>query len=468
MKGFCDEVLKEMDNNLKSVTSKSNTKHNKGNKRVRHHKPYWTDELTTVWRKMVLAEKLFNKCKGPYNIKTRLKLDYINARGTFDKLLRKSERAYNQKLISDIEEVCTNNPKEFWKHIQNLGPKRNNVIPMKVRMGEEIVTDKNVVLQTWKNDFSGLFEGAAGNDVIFDNDFLVEVENDVQAREHVMASDMYRKNGSINGEITLGEVEQSVNKLKCKKACGIDNIPNEVLRNPDIVKFLTVFMNVCLKIEELPLTWLKAIIKPIPKSPSKDPFIPLNYRGISLLSCVSKVFSSIVNKRIVSYYESADLLVDEQNGFRKGRSCQEHLYVLTSVVNSRWSQGKSTFAAFIDLEKAFDSVDRVLLFYRLLCYNIDGKVYSIIHKLYSKTIACLKLNDTLTDWFDVLLGVRQGDSLSPTLFNLFINELAQLVRDLKLGVNIGNETVSVLLYADDMVFISKSEKELQDGHRGGG
>jgi hypothetical protein len=110
-----------------------------------------------------------------------------------------------------------------------------------------------------------------------------------------------------------------------------------------------------------------------------------------------------------------DLIVDEQNGFRKKRSCEEHIFTLTSLIKKRINDNMSTFVALIDLEKAFDCIDRTLLLYRLLCNNIDGKVYTIIKRMYTNTTSCLKLNNIFTDWFEVTCGVRQGDNLSPTL-----------------------------------------------------
>ena len=80
--------------------------------------------------------------------------------------------------------------------------------------------------------------------------------------------------------------------------------------------------------------------------------MPLNYRGISLLSCTSKVLSGILNARIYKYCELMDLIVDEQNGFRKKRSCEEHIFTLTSLVKKRLNDNMSTFVAFIDLDKS--------------------------------------------------------------------------------------------------------------------
>ena len=101
----------------------------------------------------------------------------------------------------------------------------------------------------------------------------------------------------------------------------------------------------------------------------------MNYRGISLISCIAKIYSSILNFTVSAYLEDSKILVEEQNGFGKGRSCEDHIFVLSSVIKSKKKtpENKSVFAAFIDMSKAFDCINRDFLFYKLLKNNIGGK-----------------------------------------------------------------------------------------------
>ncbi len=122
---------------------------------------------------------------------------------------------------------------------------------------------------------------------------------------------------------------------------GIDKIPNEVLKKHDVMLILFQLYVKCFDSGLEPSLWLKAVITPIPKSSTKDPFVPSNYRGISLLSWVCKVFSGIINRRISNYRELLDLFVDEQNGLRKNRSCTDHIYTFTSLISNRCSENKS-------------------------------------------------------------------------------------------------------------------------------
>ena len=122
---------------------------------------------------------------------------------------------------------------------------------------------------------------------------------------------------------------------------------------------------------------------------------------------------------------------------------------------------KHVFCAIIDFKKAFDSINEDLLFYRLLSYNIDGKICKAIKSVYKDTVCTVKINDYITEYSDVLYGVKQGDNLTPTLFNLLINNLASQIKELHCGIKIGIKQVSILLYTNDIVLLSDSEKGLQ-------
>ena len=266
----------------------------------------------------------------------------------------------------------------------------------------------------------------------------------------------------INADITYEEVEQVVRSLKPNKSPGIDGIPNEVLKQKDVILLLWKLLTLCFKFSLIPTIWLKAVISPIPKGSDKDPYLPLNYRGISLLSNVYKVYSSIINKRITKFCDFNDILADEQNGFRRDRSCIDHIFSLSSIIRNRLAEKKSTFCAFIDMEKAFDKIDRNLIFYSLITYNFKGNIYRAIKSLYSETWACVRLQNSIyTVFFPTITGVLQGDNLSPTLFTLYINDLVAELKKLDIGIKINHQVVSLLLYADDLVLITESEQDLQ-------
>ena len=120
-----------------------------------------------------------------------------------------------------------------------------------------------------------------------------------------------------------------------------------VLKEPAFLTLLWAIVAKCFEQGVVPFIWRQAVITPIPKGRDKDIFTPLNYRGISLLSTVSKVYSSILNSRLSEYLETCGVLCEEQNGFRKGRSCEDHAFVLTNLIQDRIDQQQSTSPSLI-------------------------------------------------------------------------------------------------------------------------
>lgn len=454
---FCKSLTNEMNNYLRYTDSSKAVR-----KRYKNKKPYWNEDLNSLWVEMRDAEKKYTKCKGNKHVKDCLRKTFVEKRNHFDKSLRQAERQYKRNVLIEIDDVCTSNPREFWNHISKLGPRQNAAVPLKVYDENGIVnTDIEFVLNKWKQDFDTLYKCPSNIDSDFNDDFFKEIKSQKNRWEAQMEEPDYECNPELNNPLSFDEIERMVNRLKQRKSTGIDEIPNEVLKNHDVMLLLYYLFVKCFECCIIPSLWLRAIIVPVPKSVTKDPYVPLNYRGISILSCVCKVFSGIINKRIANYCELGDLFVDEQNGFREKRACVDHIFSLTSIIRNRFAESKDTFACFIDMQKAFDWVDRDMLFYKLLSYNIDGKIYKCIKSLYNHPLSCIKVNSYTTDWFETENGVRQGDSLSPTLFAIFINDLAKEINNLNIGIPAGDRKVSILLFADDIVILGENEPDLQ-------
>ncbi len=111
--------------------------------------------------------------------------------------------------------------------------------------------------------------------------------------------------------------------------------------------------------------------------------------------------------------------------------------------------------------KPFDWVDEDLLFFKLLEYNIDENIYNCIKAMYNHPLPCVKLNSNVADWFPTESGVCQSDSLSPTMFAIFINDLASQKKQLNIGTYIENGNICILLFADDIVIQAEDEIKLQ-------
>ena len=143
--------------------------------------------------------------------------------------------------------------------------------------------------------------------------------------------------------------------------------------------------------------WCKEIFTPIPKCSTSDPRDPLSYRGITLTLSAYKLYCSILNNRLLTWWDTRDSIHDEQNGFRKSKSTIDHLSTLTCIIETRKLRKLSTFAVFVDFKKAYDTVNRSLLFRDLndLCIS---KTKWILLKLF-----ILKLNVQL-NWMEIWLS----------------------------------------------------------------
>ena len=359
----------------------------------------------------------------------------------------------------EIEELNTSDPNAFWDHVKRLGPRKNKKIPVEIYDEDGSLNGSiDKVKEKWNSEFGKIY---AGPDKDFDIEFYNSCLIDKMVYEESMKDPLYVENPALNQNFTLAEVEKMVLKRKNKKAMGVDRIPNEILKNKNVIQLLHKLFNNCFSSNMVPGKWLQAIVFPILKNTKSDARIPLNYRGISLLSTISKCYTSLLNFRLQNYLEDESMLVDEQNGFRKGRSCQDHIFTLSSMVRNRNRINLSTYAAFIDFKKAFDYVNRDLLMYKLLKCNVDGHMYQAIKALYQNTTACMQINEHFTSWFPTSCGVRQGDNLSPTLFNLFLNDLALELKSMNCGLKFNGEDLCILLYADDIILLSDSEEHLQ-------
>ena len=199
---------------------------------------------------------------------------------------------------------------------------------------------------------------------------------------------------------------------------------------------------------------------PLHKSGNTDD--PNNFRGICTSSCSGKCFTSIMNTRLNDFLENKEIINKCQIGFRKGYRTADHLLVLKTLIDTYKLKRKPIFACFIDFRKAYDSVWREGLFYKLIINGCSKKFIRLMLSMYCSVNSSVKLNNGITPFFKSYIGVKQGCNLSPTLFNIFVNDIPNLFNSSCDPVKLGNIDLSCLPYADDLVILSESKSGLQN------
>ena len=269
----------------------------------------------------------------------------------------------------------------------------------------------------------------------------------------------------LNNQITQQEIIQSVKTFKSNKSPGPDGICMEMYKNTlnDILPFLHKLFNDIFDTSSFPDDWSRSIITPLHKKGSVSN--PDNYRGISLIDSICKIFMHILSSRLSNWCEHYHVIDESQAGCRKGYSTVDNIFILTSLIQKYLSKKRGRFfCIFIDFKKAFDSIRHDKLWDALERKGIKGKFLDTIKSMYKKLKSCVKTDGNLTPYFDCSIGTRQGCVASPKIFSLFINDLVDYL-------NIKNERgifvtqdineLNVLMFADDVSSFADTVVQLQ-------
>ena len=228
------------------------------------------------------------------------------------------------------------------------------------------------------------------------------------------------ENEFVNAPFNQNEVLSVLGSLK-------SGLINEFFKCSSSVtsKLLMKMFNVILVSGYLPDSWSSGWIVPIYKNKGSR-IDPNNYRGISLINCICKIFTSLISRRITKYCDGVELLGNEQAGFRKNYSTCDHIFALHVLISIYTKVlKKKLYCCFVDYKKAFDSVPMIHLWYKLLSNGINGKILNVNKGLYSTAKSAVKQGSTHGFFFNCEIGVRQGDNLSPLLFALYLNDLQE-------------------------------------------
>ena len=349
-------------------------------------KPWYDGQLDLAKRNFSAARKR----KNPENTRAHSKF--------YKKLLSAKFSSHTKKTAKNLRSLKTKDPKNFFKILKNS----NKSCKSKISVGE------------FEKHFKNL------NEVDYE-----ETETDLIELNLDTDSDILQL---LNAPLTEKELEKALKNLKNNKSAGPDGIVNEQIkatfsRMKDI--YLKLF-NQILDNGIFPETWAIGLIVPIfkKKGSAND---PNSYRGITLISCLAKFFTSVLNNRLKLV---ADKIISQiQAGFREGYSTMDHVFTLLCIFALFKKAKKTIFLAFIDYQKAFDTIWRAELWRKLMKEGIGGKFLNVIKDMYAKSKSCVMVNSQKSDYFSSHAGVRQGENLSPLLFSFYINDLEDYLKN---------------------------------------
>lgn len=259
-------------------------------------------------------------------------------------------------------------------------------------------------------------------------------------------------------EFLKREVEYVIKNLKDNKATGHDKITNEQFKfggNALTLKLTEIF-NEILKTQLIPQDWKKSDIILVFKKGNKHDIA--NYRPITLATALSKILSKLIELRIRRILTEQQ--PREQAGFRKYYSTIDHIHTLNQLIEKTNEHQLHIHLAFIDYTKAFDSIKHNYLIEALRNQGVPETYTNIIKDMY-RNVKSRIITDKIGNYFNIERGVKQGDPLSPLLFNCALEEIIKQTKWNEKGILINGERLNNLRFADDLVIISGNLTELE-------
>lgn len=264
------------------------------------------------------------------------------------------------------------------------------------------------------------------------------------------------KNKQLKAEITKEELNSAISRLKSNKSPGPDGFSPEWYKTfrTELTPILLNIFNIALKEGKTPPTWTEATISVIPKE-GKDRLDCGSYRPISVLNTDYKLYTSILAKRVEKVLPH--LIHTDQTGFISQRQTHDNIRRSLHILSHIQKYKLQALLVSLDAEKAFDSVSWMFLYKTLERFGFHKEFIKGIGTLYNNPTARIKINGYLSDTIKLERGTRQGCGLSPLLFAIYIEPLAQWIRqsDNIKGITINGEQHKIALYADDILIYLK-------------
>lgn len=410
-----------------------------------------TKRKSTPWWNNEVKEKVREK-KEAWKVAVRTqrvedRAEYVRLRNEAKAAVKASKTKSWEEFGNTVESKAREkDTKQFWKIVKSLRGKYGKSI-RSIKEGNKLMTGKEEVLEAWQKHYRKIFEDDDKVDTSITYGPYLEVQNE-----------------DIEGEIHQMEVISAIARMKIGKAAGADGIAPELIKygGPEMMRVLTRIFQKAWNHNKIPDEWRQNLIIPIHKKGNS--WDCNNYRAICLSSIVYKLYTRILERRLRKVVE--DEMEEEQAAFREGRQTQDHLFTIRTAMEKNIEKNRDMFLAFLDLKAAFDSVPRHHIWTALAAKQVPMRLINAIKSIYHEPIGKVRLDGELSAEFGIERGVKQGDSLSPLLFNIFMDEITKRCKRRTHRTQIGNWRLrpvylQVLLYADDIILVADRQERLQ-------
>ncbi len=393
------------------------------------------------------------------------------------KLHRLESERWHESLMSQLRSYkVAGDAKQYWMTLKRMAcwiGSRNEVSTSQVFCEGVLLSGRDAVFNTWQKTFTNTLS-------ISEQSAFCSGIGSHQSLIQRLASLLLTKqdsNHKLNAAISSEEVLVALRQSHAGKAAGADNIPIEAYKltavitaadgstqETSVLKSIVNLFNLIWVQEQLPQSWSHSLIMPLLKS--GDARAPLNWRPIALIPSIAKLFSTVLHNRLEDWCESGAKLSQNQFGFRRGLSTAEPLFILSEALDHYVVERKlPLYVCFIDVRKAYDLLWRDGLIARLHSVGVKGTMLRIIRTMLNNTTASVLINDSMTEPIAISNGLKQGDNLSPLLFNIFFDSLAHCLNASSSPsipkVSVGSVEFNHLMYADDLMLIADHPASLQ-------
>lgn len=359
-------------------------------------------------------------------------------------------RELNMKIHKEVrKDIRTDNTKVIEKEIEDNSNMR--VMRSKLSQGKQLINKLNDQRGNVISDSKGIAEHV--------RTFYTTLYTSIESAPTI-ERDTVRNVGSEDiPEISREEIRAALKRMKNRKCPGEDKITCEMLKLGEevIERPLQILLNKCLLEGNIPEPWKNAEVVLLFKKGKSDNIE--NYRPISLLSHVYKLLTKIITNRLTNKFDEYQPV--EQAGFRRGFSTIDHLQTVRTLIEKSTEYNVPLYLAFVDFHKAFDSIETWSFTQAMYDARIDSRYTNLLENIYKDATFHVKINEDLkTDKIRIGRGVRQGDTISPKLFTLALENIFKTLQWKNKGINVDGSYLNHLRFADDIVLVSGNLQEL--------